>query len=347
MTKIVSGKVSNMYGPTETTIWSTVADIPSDVKQIKIGRPIANTEIYILDKMQQPVPIGIAGELYISGSGVVRGYHNKVDLNQQKFINNPFKNDSALKMYATGDLAKYDEDGQIECLGRIDHQIKIRGYRIELGEIESLLTQLDSVKEAIVILREDTPNDKRLVAYIVPNTTTEQKNEFDASTIKGALSHHLPEFMVPSIFIEIDETPLTPNGKVDRKALPKPKVITQTSISTKIEPPENDTQEKILVIWRNVLGIAQISLDDNFFDIGGHSLLVVEVLSELRKLIDKPIKMIDMFRFSTIRQFSQHIDNDDAGQQNFDKSQERADARKAARSKMNTRRKSRLNRPAK
>lgn len=333
----VQGKVTNMYGPTETTIWSTTQTIGAQDEKVYVGRPIANTQIYLLDKFKKPVPVNTPGELYIAGAGVVRGYHERKNLSAEKFIDNPFSDDNNSRMYGSGDLAQYDEDGVIECLGRIDQQVKIRGYRIELGEIEALLLSNKSVAEAVVVLREDVLNDKRLVAYVVPVVG----QSIDQLTLKKALANDLPEFMVPSIFVELKKLPLTPNGKTDRNALPAPEKKKEASGQAVFVKPENELQETIVSTWQAVLGLEKIGLDDNFFDIGGHSLLVVEVLSKLRELIDEPVKMIDMFRFPTIRQFSNYLVEDEADSSKLADSEDRAKARKNARKNTMNRRRAR------
>lgn len=337
LTSRVQDKVTNMYGPTETTIWSTTQSIGVSDEKIYIGKPIANTYVYVLDKFQIPVPVNTPGELYISGTGVVRGYHKREDLTSEKFIKNPFINDDNSRMYSTGDLVKYNEDGVIECLGRIDHQIKIRGYRIELGEIESILLSHNSVSEAVVVLREDIINDKRLVAYV----TAAAGQTIDQIALKKLLGNDLPEFMVPGIFVELKNLPLTPNGKIDRNSLPAPEQKAETNSRAGFVKPENELQETIVSTWQSVLGLEKIGLDDNFFDIGGHSLLVVEVLSKLRDLIDKPVKMIDMFRFPTIRQFSNYLTEETENNQKLADSEDRAKARKDARKNTMNRRRAR------
>ena len=337
LTSRIQNTVTNMYGPTETTIWSTTQNIKSDDQRVYIGKPIANTQVYVLDKFRKPVPVNTPGELYISGDGVVRGYHNRADLSAEKFVSNPFVSDPSSRMYSTGDLVQYNEEGVLECLGRIDHQIKIRGYRIELGEIESLLLNHDSISEVVVILREDIPNDKRLVAYVVSKSA----QSIDVAALKKLLSADLPEFMVPSIFVELKTLPLTPNGKTDRNALPAPEQQKQTTSRASFVKPENALQESIVGCWQAVLNLEKIGLDDNFFDIGGHSLLVVEVLTKLREIIEQPVKMIDMFRFPTIRQFSDYLADDSQGNSKLSETEDRAKARIDARKNTLNRRRAR------
>ncbi|WP_026736179.1 non-ribosomal peptide synthetase [Fischerella sp. PCC 9605] len=265
-------KLLNAYGPTEATITATVYE--PDLRKLKnqtggvpIGRPIANTQVYILDRNLQPVPIGVVGELYIGGAGVARGYLNCSELTSEKFVNNPF-GDS--KLYKTGDLARYLKDSNIEFIGRIDNQVKIRGFRIELGEIESILNTYPQVKQAIVIAREDNAGNKRLVAYVVANTDT-----LDTQQLHSELKQKLPNYMVPSAFVTLDALPLTPNGKVDRKALPAPDKNTAIDVVS----PTTSTQEILAKIWAEVLGVEQVSIYDNFFELGGDSILSIQVVT--------------------------------------------------------------------
>ena len=218
---LIAGDVINMYGPTETTIWSSTYRLPrgeSARVAPPIGRPIANTGLYILDADLQPVPAGVPGELFIGGDGVVRGYLNRPELTAERFIADPFSAPAGARLYRTGDLARWRRDGNVDFLGRLDHQVKIRGYRIELGEIESLLLRQPSVREAVVIAREDVPGDKRLVAYVVPRAA----GAVDAAALRAALKEDLPDYMVPAHVVAMAAFPLTPNAKVDRKALPAP-----------------------------------------------------------------------------------------------------------------------------
>ena len=277
----------NMYGPTETTIWSTVKEIKSGDERILIGRPIANTDIYILDKNLVPVPVGIPGDLYIGGDGLSIGYLNRTDLTKSVFIPNPFKDEQSL-IYKTGDLARYSSDGEIECLGRTDFQVKIRGFRIELGEIETQLNQHAAIQSSVVIAREDKPGDKRLAAYYIPNPTV----AISVSELRADLKKSLPDYMIPSFFMEMEEFPLTPNGKIDRKRLPEPDA-SWTAPETNVSP-ETPMEKMIAAIWTEVLDIEQISSSDNFFDLGGHSLLSMRVINELEKKTGKRINPREM-----------------------------------------------------
>ena len=257
--------VWNIYGPTECTIWSLIYQITT-AKKVLIGKPLGNTQTYILDRDLNPVPIGIAGELHIAGDGLARGYLNRRELTAERFIDNPF---GAGKLYKTGDLARYLADGNIEFLGRIDNQVKIRGFRIELGEIEANLLQHPSIKETLVIARENQHREQYLTAYLIPKD--EQKLEI--AQLRQFLQEKLPEYMIPSAFVFLDNFPLTPNGKINRKALPEPDF--QDNRTQKFIAPSNQTEIKLAEIWQEVLNIEKVGINDNFFELGGHSLLAI------------------------------------------------------------------------
>jgi natural product biosynthesis luciferase-like monooxygenase protein len=316
---ILTGRLTNMYGPTETTIWSTTQDVDNP-DLIPIGRPIANTDIFILDQNRQPVPPGVPGDLFIGGDGVVRGYLDRPELTAERFIQSPFSDDPKRRIYWTGDLAKYRDDGIIDFLGRVDHQVKIRGYRIELGEIEALLGKHDSVRDCVLLLREDTPGDQRLVAYVVAKTVAP-----DVGELKSHLRKQLPEYMVPNDIVVLDAMPLTPNGKIDRKQLPSPHGLSQAVMADYVAP-ENELQEIIVSVWQETLQIDKIGVNDNFFDLGGHSLLIVRVHQQLKEKVDKPISLTDLYRFPTIRSLTEFLNNDDVNaslKQSSDRAQRR------------------------
>ena len=326
---VVSGRVTNMYGPTETTIWSSVGDVGGDaplpVNNVSIGRPLLNQTIYVLDERQQPLPPGVAGELVIGGAGVVRGYWQRPELTAERFVHDPFASAHGARMYRTGDLARFLPDGRIECLGRVDFQVKIRGYRVELGEIEALLRNQPQVLEAAVVLREDTPGDQRLVAYV----RSAAGPEADADALKAALRQQLPEFMVPATFVSLAEMPLTPNGKIDRKALPAPR-MSEVKATTAYAAPTSQIETMITEIWQRALGIAKVGTRDNFFDIGGHSLLVVQVLKELREKVSKPVQMTDLFRHTTIEALAKFLSSEETQAAGSHRGKARAEARRAA-----------------
>ncbi|BAY91154.1 MULTISPECIES: non-ribosomal peptide synthetase [unclassified Tolypothrix] len=296
----------NEYGPTETVVGCCVYQVPNnqrDSGSIPIGKPIANTQLYVLDKYWQPVPIGVVGELYIAGLGLARGYLNRPELTAQKFIPNPFSNKAGERLYRTGDLARYRSDGTLEFLGRIDNQVKIRGFRIELGEIEAVLEQHPEVKEIVVIAREDAEREKRLVAYVVVN----QKPGISISELRSYLLEKLPEYMIPAAFIKLDALPLTPNGKVDYRALPEQ---AQLDLEETYVAPQSELEQIITNIWQELLHIEKVGIHHNFFDIGGHSLLMVQVHSKLQKALNRDISMLDMFQYPTISKFAKYLNQE-------------------------------------
>ncbi len=296
-------EVWNLYGPTETTIWSAVQKVNYQEQQqgiSSIGRPIANTQFYILDSHQKLVPIGVPGELHIGGLGLARGYWNRPELTEEKFIPSPFE--SGKRLYKTGDLARYLTDGKIEFLGRIDHQVKIRGFRIELGEIETLLEQHPQVRETVVVAREDTPNDCRLVAYLVNHeNATPSVNE-----LRGFLKEKLPEYMLPSAFVVLDALPLTPNGKVNRRALPVPENL-RPELTKAFQPPQSEMEQQIAKLWQDVLHLDKVGIHDNFFDLGGHSLLMLQVNHKLRTILQRDISVVTLFQNPTIYRLAQDL----------------------------------------
>lgn len=320
------GHITNMYGPTETTIWSTTHEVSDDDEVIPIGSPIANTEVYVLDEQLALAPMGAVGELVIAGDGVVRGYLNRPDLTAERFVPDPFRGGDA-KMYRTGDLVRYRHDGTIDYLGRNDFQVKIRGYRIELGEIESLILSDDGVKEAVVVLREDVPGDKRLVAYM----TERDGASADLSQIKAVLKDGLADYMMPSAFVILDALPLTPNAKVDRKALPKPtETETETGKAEDLVPPQNKVEATIAEIWSEVLPGKEFGINDNFFEIGGHSMLIVHVMNQLQTHFDRTVKLTDLFRYPTIRALANFLSSEeDDSAKAVEAAQERGAARRA------------------
>ncbi|MGE5101629.1 MAG: non-ribosomal peptide synthetase [Deltaproteobacteria bacterium] len=292
----------NLYGPTETTIWSTGYRVERGDEPILIGRPVGNTQCYILDAHLQPVPLGATGELYIAGDGLARGYLKRPDLTAEKFVSDPFR--AGQRMYRTGDLARYHADGNIECLGRTDHQVKIRGFRIELGEIESVLKQQHDVREAIVIAREDTPGDKRLVAYVIS-----RDGALDPARLRTALKASLPDYMVPAAFVQLDTMPMTPSGKVDRRALPAPAAGVVSSERVVVAP-RTYFEQQLAEIWEEVFELSPIGVDDSFWDLGGHSMLAVKLMSRITKAFGKRVPLNTLFEAPTVAQLSKHIEDD-------------------------------------
>jgi amino acid adenylation domain-containing protein len=299
-----SAAVWNMYGPTETTIWSTIEQITTTDQPISIGRPIANTEIYILDAQLQPVPIGITGNLYIGGVGLARGYWQRPDLTGDKFIPHPFSTAAAARIYQTGDLARYLPSGKIECLGRADFQVKLRGFRIELGEIEALLCQHPTIAQATAMIREDLPGDRRLVAYLVSKSSSAPPS---TSELRQFLQQKLPDYFLPSAMVVLPALPLTPNGKIDRQALPAPDA-SNFQLQTSFVAPTTPTEISLTEIWSQVLRIAQIGTGDDFFELGGHSLLATQVISRARQAFAIDIPLQSLFEQPTIAGLASRID---------------------------------------
>ncbi|WP_248277637.1 non-ribosomal peptide synthetase/type I polyketide synthase [Brasilonema sp. UFV-L1] len=301
----LDAQLYNFYGPTEAavdvTFWQC-KDSLTNQKTVPIGRPIANIQIYLLDKYLNPVPVGVTGEIYIGGVGVARGYLNRPELSAAKFITNPFSHEEGARLYKTGDLARYLRDGNIEYLGRIDNQVKIRGFRIELGEIEAVLTEHPKVQEAVVIAREDQPGEKRLVAYLVPY----QEQVLNTSELRRFLKEKLPDYMVPSVFVMQSVLPLTPNGKLDRNALPTPDLST-SDLEEGLVAPSTPTEEILAQLWMEVLGRKQVSIYDNFFDIGGNSLLIIQVGNKVREIFNSNISVTDLFKYPTISNLAKYL----------------------------------------
>lgn len=299
-------QIINGYGPTESTTFTCCYPIPreidANIESIPIGRPINNTQVYILDAYLQPVSIGVSGELHIGGAGLARGYLNRPELTNEKFILNPFEAGGSI-LYKTGDLARYLPDGNIEYLGRIDNQVKIRGFRIELGEIEAVLNQHDDVQVACVIVREDSPSEKQLVAYVVQ----QKQVTLTISELRQFLANKLPGYMMPNAFVILETLPLTSNGKVDRRALKAP---CQTSESDKFIQARNKLELKLVQIWSKILKVDKIGVHDNFFDLGGHSLLASYLMTQIKQKFGKDIPLTTLFQNPTIEQLATIIQKD-------------------------------------
>ncbi|HEU4963755.1 MAG TPA: MupA/Atu3671 family FMN-dependent luciferase-like monooxygenase [Bacilli bacterium] len=326
-------RLLNMYGPTEATVWATTAEIGTaeDDFAITIGRPLANMKTYLLDEHLQPVPVGLPGELHIGGLGVARGYHKCPELTAERFVRNPFAADRHELIYKTGDLASYLPDGRIKFLGRIDHQVKVRGFRIELGEIETALTSHAGVKEAVVIDRTDASGATYLVAYLVENSTVGRSARETSSvtgtaarttagaqvdtqagatreqTLRTHLQATLPDYMVPSAFVFLDRLPLTPNDKVDRKALPDPQAQPRPKATAHYAAPQSELEQTVAAIWQEVLQRDQVGIHDNFFEIGGHSLQVVQMHGKLKERLHLDIPVVELFQFPTVAMLAKHL----------------------------------------
>ncbi|MEM7335617.1 MAG: non-ribosomal peptide synthetase, partial [Chloroflexota bacterium] len=297
-----STELWNMYGPTETTIWSSVSKV-TNPKLIDIGKPIGNTQMYILDKHLNPVPIGVTGELWIAGDGVSKGYLNRSRLTSERFVHNPFVNKLGAKMYYTGDLAKYLPDGTIVCLGRVDFQVKVRGFRIELGEIEATLAEHASVREAVVTAVDLGNDDKRLIAYIL---LEQGVKVLETAVMRRFLQSKLPAYMIPSNFVIQDQFPLMPNGKLDRRTLQNP--LNGVIDTADYVPPNSSTEQKIAEIWADFLKIEKVGIHSDFFELGGHSLLATQIISKIRDNYAINLTLADFFDSPNIADLAKQVD---------------------------------------
>jgi aspartate racemase len=291
-------RLINGYGPTESTTFACChpMTLPEDAAySVPIGRPIQNTQVYILDNRMHPVPIGATGELYIGGDGLARCYYGRPALTSQSFVPHPFSKEPGARLYRTGDRTRYLADGRIEFLGRLDSQVKVRGYRIELGEIETLLNQHPALSDAVVVVREDKADDKRLVAYFV----TGQERKVTAVELRAYLQQSLPEYMVPAAFVALESLPLTANGKVNRKELPAPEAMPSEGENVYLAP-RTPEEELLANTWIEVLGVERVGINDNFFEIGGHSLLATQVISRVREIFQIELPLRELFDQPTI-----------------------------------------------
>lgn len=298
-------RLINEYGPTETVVGCCVYEVqPTDPRSgsVPIGRPIANTQLHVLDQNMQPVAPGAMGELYIGGVGVARGYLNRAELTAERFLPDPFSGVSGARLYKTGDLARYREDGTLEYLGRADDQVKVHGYRIELGEIEATLSAQPGVKSCAVVVREDEQGNKQLVGYVVSRAGEVPGTD----ELRGFLREKLPQYMIPARFVYLDELPLTPNGKVDRKALPAPPTI--TSGAGKGGEPRTNTAKTIAAFWSELLKVDGIGIEDDFFDLGGDSLIATGLVARLRATFGVEIRLASLFEQPTIAGLSEAVD---------------------------------------
>jgi amino acid adenylation domain-containing protein len=294
--------VWNMYGPTETTIWSAARRIETVNDTVPISSPIANTQLYILDQNHQLLPYGVAGELSIGGLGLARGYFQRPDLTAEKFIPHPFSDEPSARLYKTGDLARYLPNGEIEYLGRIDNQVKVRGFRIELGEIEAVINQHPLISASVVIVREDETENKSLVAYI----TFQPQQTITIPELRRFLESKLPNYMLPTAIVVLKALPLTPNGKIDRRALPAPD-LTQLISESNFVAPATPVEEMLAGVWTQVLGLEKIGVNDNFFDLGGHSLIATRVISQIRQVFEVEIPLRRLFELPTVSELAKEI----------------------------------------
>ncbi|HEX7243041.1 MAG TPA: amino acid adenylation domain-containing protein, partial [Longimicrobiaceae bacterium] len=330
--------VGNLYGPSEDTTYTTYAVVERGSGEVLIGRPVAETRIYLLDPGLQPVPIGVVGELWIAGEGLARGYQARPDMTAERFLPDPYAAEPGGRMYRTGDRVRWRADGSLDYLGRFDHQVKVRGFRIEPGEIEVALRAHPGVREAVVVVREDVPGDRRLVAYLAPPEGAEAPA---AAELRTHLRAGLPEHMVPSAFVALERLPLTPNGKVDRMALPAPDAAGTDEAA--YVAPRTPTEEAVARVWQEVLGVGRVGVNDNFFDLGGHSLLLVQLHSRLKETLAPGLSLADLFGFRTLADLAKHVDAArEAGEPDTQATLDRADAR---RSRMARQRAARAGRP--
>jgi amino acid adenylation domain-containing protein len=329
----------NEYGPTEATVWSAVyeCDLHTIKTHIPIGRPIQNMQAYVLDEHQQPVPIGVAGELYIGGEGLARGYLRRPELTAEKFIPHPFGERSGARLYRTGDRVRFRRDGHMEFLGRADEQLKIRGYRIEPGEIEFALKACPAVSEAVVIAGDDVVEGKRLIGYVVPGKhTSPTTNE-----LRDFLKERLPEHMIPGVFVFLEQMPRTASGKPDRRALPAPGAA-RPALAAPYVAPRNELEREIAAIWREALQLKRVGVHDNFFDLGGHSLLIIRVHGKLLDKIEKEFSVVELFRYPTVESLARHLGREQDKQSDEQNTRLRADARRES---LRERAQSRTSRP--
>ncbi len=301
-----SPQLINMYGITETTVHVTyrpltMADLEVTSASL-IGRPIGDLQVYLLDRYGQAVPIGVPGEMHIGGAGVVRGYLNRPELTPERFIPNRFSDKPNARLYKSGDQARYLPNGDIEYLGRIDHQVKVRGFRIELGEIEAVITQHPIIRETVVVVYEESADSQGIVAYIAP----QKEQTLTISELRSFLESKLPSYMIPAAFVTLEVLPLTPNGKIDRKALPAPDT-TRPQLEAAYQPPQTEVEQKIADIWQEVLNVENVGIHDNFFELGGHSLLLVQVHSKLREVFKRELSVLDLFRYPTISSLADYF----------------------------------------
>ena len=289
-------RLFNMYGPTETTVWSSVYEVNTPEPIVPIGRPIQNTRMFVLSAALELAPVGVVGELYIGGDGVTAGYHRRDELTRERFIPSPFESSS--RLYRTGDLARWRRDGVLEYLGRVAAQVKVRGFRIELGELEAALTQCPGIRTAVASTIEPTPGDARLVAYYVSETG----DDLPAQVIRDHLATFLPSYMLPQHLVRLDTIPLTPNRKVDRKALPP-----VTSDRREVVAPRSEAELAVAAIWKQVLGVEVVGVEDDFFELGGHSILATRVIARIREELDIHIPLRRIFEGSRLETLAGHV----------------------------------------
>ena len=325
----VNGRLfCNAYGPTENTVCISIAECRPEGRKPPIGRALANVQVYVLDENMRPAPLGVPGEIYAGGEGLARAYLNRPDLTATRFVPNPYSTVPGARLYRTGDRGRYLPDGQLEFLGRVDQQVKVRGFRIEPGEIEAVLCRHDAVRDAIVVAREERNGETRLVAYVVGEAPTPEL----PGELRKYLQERLPDYMVPSAWVTLDALPLTTNGKVDRKALPAPDSQRPELASAYIAP-RSAIERDIAAVWQQVLGIENVGANDNFFDLGGHSLQAVQVHGKLRAKFEKNLLLFELFQFPTIAAMAKYISNGYREESSAEQGVERAETRRELRSR--------------
>ncbi len=299
------GDVINMYGPTETTIWSSTHVARVSAGTVPIGRPVANTKLYVLDHNRQPVPVGVAGELYIGGRGVARGYLNRPELTAARFVADPFSGHADVRLYRTGDMVRYAEDGTLEFLGRTDHQVKLRGHRIELGEIETVLSRHPTLKEVVVVLREHHSGGPHLVAYY----TTVPEASIGDEELRQFSMENLPDYMLPTAFVGLDSFPLTPNRKVDRGRLPAPDQA-RPELARAFTPARTLVEAALTQIWCEVLGFERIGIHDDFFQLGGNSLSTIQIAFKIRQRLNTELPLSTIFKHPTVAGIADRLEQE-------------------------------------
>ncbi len=305
--------IMNMYGPTETTTYCTLAALRPRAGAPPIGRPVANARIYVLDGELAPAAVGVPGELHVGGAGVARGYLGRPALSAERFVPDPFGPPGS-RMYRTGDRARWRADGELEYLGRLDQQVKLRGFRIEPGEVEAVLAEAPGVREAVVTVREDAPGDRRLVAYLTASPVPaaapagagpdgEAPPTLDAAELRRRCQERLPAYMVPAAFVVLERLPLLPNGKLDRRALPAPDAA-RPELAERFVAPRGELERTVATAWQEVLGVERVGIRDNFFDLGGHSLLLVSLHEKLAERLGRELSIVDLFQHPTVESFA-------------------------------------------
>ena len=299
----------NFYGPTEATVWAAIKPLEPGTP-VTIGRGIANYQLYVLDRAGYIVPAGVVGELHIGGAGLGRGYWKRPELTAQSFIPHSYSDDPGERLYKTGDVARYRADGEIEYVGRADYQVKVRGFRIELGEIEAALLEHSQVREAIAIVRENERGDRRLLAYVTVNGDNSQ---LSSNELRESVSRRLPEYMVPNAVFVLERLPLTANGKIDRQALAELNDVRPETVAP-YQPPRNELERQIAAAWMGALKIDKVGVDQNFFDLGGHSMLLAQVHLRLQGILGREFALVDFFKYPTVGLLARFI-SDEAGEE--------------------------------